>query len=125
MVQKELHIHSGSATSMIISEQGKQIDAAVASILIGAMVVVGFVTLIFVTLGEGSHGPDAVMWRAAVSLVLVGCLVAGLINAIRIIAKIRRRDLEAERITMASWLGLPSSTDVNRSVSPGDAPTNG
>jgi len=110
---------------MIISEQGKQIDAAVASILIGAMVVVGFVTLIFVTLGEGSHGPDAVMWRAAVSLVLVGCLVAGLINAIRIIAKIRRRDLEAERITMASWLGLPSSTDVNRRVSSGDAPTNG
>src|SRR5215831_6743022 len=125
MVQKELHIHSGSAISMIISEPGKQIDAAVASILIGALVVAGFVTLIFVTLGEGSHGADAVIWRAAVGLVLVGGLVAGLINAIRIIAKIRRRDLEAERITMASWLGLPSSTDVNRSVSPGDAPTNG
>ena len=109
---------------MIISEPGKQIDAAVASILIGALVVVGFVTLIFVTLGEGSHGPDAVIWRAAVGLVLVGCLVAGLINAVRIIAKIRRRDLEAERITMASWLGLPTSTDVNRGVSPGDAPTN-
>jgi hypothetical protein len=108
---------------MMISEPGKQIDAAVASILIGAMVVVGFVTLIFVTLGEGSNAPDAVIWRAAVSLALVGCLVAGLINAIRIIAKIRRRDLEAERITMASWLGLPSSTDLDRRISPRDTPT--
>src|SRR5262249_57096802 len=123
MVQNELHIHSGSATSMIISEQGKQIDAAIASILVGAMVVVGFVALIFVTLGEGSHGPEAVMWRAAVSLVLVGCLIAGLINAIRVIAQIRRHRLEAERITMASSLGLPSSADASRRLSPCDAST--
>jgi len=108
---------------MIISEPRKQIDAAIASILIGAMIVIGFVALIFVTLGEGSQGPDAVTWRAAVSLVLVGCLIAGLINAIRVIAQIRRRNLEAERITMASWLGLPSSADADRRASPRDAPT--
>ena len=103
---------------MIISEPGKQIDAAIASILVGAMIVVGFVALIFVTLGEGSYGPDAVMWRASVSLVLIGCLIAGLINAIQVIVQTRRRKLEAERITMASWLGLPSSADAGPSVSP-------
>jgi drug/metabolite transporter (DMT)-like permease len=119
----ELHIHTRNAINMIISEPGKQIDAAVASILIGAMVVVGFVALIFVTLGEGSHGPDAVMWRAAVGLILVGCLIAGLINAIRVIAQIRRHRLEAERITMASWLGLPASADAGGSFSPRDAAT--
>jgi hypothetical protein len=122
----ELHIHTGrrgNAISMIISEPRKQIDAAIASILIGAMVVVGFVALIFVTLGEGSHGPDAVTWRAAVSLVLVGCLIAGLINAIQVFAQIRRRNLEAKRITMASWLGLPSSADAGRSASPSGTPT--
>lgn len=108
---------------MIISERGKQIDAAIASILIGAMVVAGFVALIFVTLGEGSHGPDAVMWRATVSLVLAGCLIAGLINAVRVMAQIRRQKLEAERITMASWLGLSPSADPGRGVSPRDAPT--
>ena len=108
---------------MIISERGKQIDAAIASILIGAMVVAGFVALIFVTLGEGSHGPDAVMWRAAIGLVLVGCLIAGLINATRVIAQIRRQKLEAERITMASWLGLSPSADPSGRVSPRDAPT--
>ena len=108
---------------MIISEPGKQIDAAIVSILIGATLVVGFVALIFVTLGEGSHGPDAVMWRATVSLVLAGCLIAGLINATRVIAQIRRQKLEAERITMASWLGLSPSADPGRGVSPRDAPT--
>jgi hypothetical protein len=102
---------------MFMSKSGKQIDAAISAILIGPIVVVGFVALIFVTLGEGSYGPDAVMWRAAVSLVLVGCLVAGLLNGIRVIAQIRRRNLEAVRITMASWLGLPSSADAGRSVS--------
>jgi hypothetical protein len=117
----ELHIHTRNAINMIISEPGKQIDAAIASILIGALVVVGFVALIFVTLGEGSHGPDAVMWRAAVGLILVGCLIAGLINAIRVIAQIRRHKLEAERITMASWLGLSASADAGRRVSPCDA----
>jgi hypothetical protein len=118
----ELHIHRGNVVSMIISQPARQIDAAIASILIGAVVVVGFVALIFVTLGEGSHAPEAVMWGAAVSLVLVGCLIAGLINAIRVIAQIRRRKLEAERITMASWLGLPSSADAGRRHSPFDAP---
>jgi hypothetical protein len=93
----ELHFHTdprGNAITMIISEPRRQIDAAIASIPIGAMVVVGFVALIFFTLGEGSHGPDAVTWRAAVSLVLVGCLIAWLINAIRAIAQIRLRNLE-------------------------------
>lgn len=102
---------------MIISEPGKHIDAAIASVLIGAMIVVGFVALIFVTLGEGSHGPEAAMWRAAVSLVLIGCLIAGLTNAIQVIAQTRRRKLEAERITMASWLGLSPSADADPRVS--------
>ena len=76
---------------MIISEPRRQNDAAIALILIGAMVVASFVALIFVTLGEGSHGADAVTWRAAVSLVLVGCLIAGLINTFQVIAQIRKR----------------------------------
>ena len=107
---------------MIISEPRRQIDAAIASILIGAMVVVVFVALIFVTLGEGSRDPDASTWRAAVGLVLIGCLIAWLINAIRAIVQIRRRNLEAERITMASWLGLPATADARQRASPSDVP---
>jgi len=82
--------------SMITSEPGKQIDAAITEIQIGAIVVVGFVALIFVTLGDGSRSPDAVMWRAAITVVIVGCLIAGLINAIRAIAQSRRRNLAHE-----------------------------
>jgi len=122
----ELHVQTnqmGNTISMIISEPGRPNDAAIASILIGAMVVVSFVALIFVTLGEGSHDPDAVKWRAALCVVLVGCLIAGLINAIQVIAQIRRRIIEAERITMASWLGLHSSADAGRRASSSDAPT--
>jgi hypothetical protein len=38
---------------------------------------------------------------------------------VRVIA----RNLEAKRITMASWLGLPSSADAGRRASPCGAPT--
>jgi len=97
--------------SIITSEPRKQIDVAITAIQIGAIVVVGFVALIFVTLGDGSRSPDAVTWRAAVTVVIVGSLIAGLINAIRAIAQSRRRNLahEAEiragcepNVTMAS-----------------------
>ena len=107
--------------SMITSELRKQIDADTAAIQIGAIVVVGFVALIFVTLGDGSRGPDAETWRAAVTVVIVGCLIAWAINAIRAIAKGRRRslaneaELAAERepnVTMARWLALPSRADA-------------
>jgi hypothetical protein len=97
--------------SMIKLEPRKHIDAAITAIQIGATIVVGFVALMFVTLGEGSRSPDAVTWRAAVSLVIVGCLISGLIHAIRAIAQSRGRnlahevELEAEgepNVTMAS-----------------------
>ena len=98
-----------------------QIDVDIAAMQIGAIVVVGFVALIFVTLGDGSRSPDAETWRAAVTVVIVGSLIAGLINVIRAIAHSRRRSrakeagLETEcepNVTMATWLGLPSSADV-------------
>jgi hypothetical protein len=108
------------ALNMINSEPQMQFDADIAAIQIGAIVVVGFVALIFVTLGDGSRGPDAETWRAAVTVVIVGCLIAGLINVIRAIAQSRRRSLanEAElcepNVTMASWLALPSSADAGK-----------
>jgi hypothetical protein len=42
---------------------------------------------------------------------------------VRVIAQIRTRNLEAKRITMASWRGLPSSADAGRRASPCGAPT--
>jgi hypothetical protein len=101
----------GNAMNMINSEPRKPLDAAITAIQIGATVVVGFVALIFVTLGEGSRSPDAVTWRAAVTVVIVGCLISGLIHAIRAIGQSRGRklahesELEAEcepNLTMAS-----------------------
>ena len=82
--------------SIINSEPRKHIDAAITAIQIGAIVVVGFVALIFVTLGDGSRSPDAVTWRAAVTVVIVGCLISGLIHAIRAIAQSRGRNLDHE-----------------------------
>jgi drug/metabolite transporter (DMT)-like permease len=79
--------------TIIASEPRRQLDAAVTAIQIGASVVVGFVALIFFTLGDGSRSPDAVTWRAAVTVVIVGCLISGLIHTIQAIGQSRRRDL--------------------------------
>ena len=100
----------GSAMSMINTEPRKQIDAAITAIQIGAIVVVGFVALIFVTLGEGSRSPDAVTWRAAVTVVIVGCLISGLIHAIRAIGQDRRGNLAHD--AHESDLGAECEPDV-------------
>src|SRR5262249_310623 len=101
----------GNVMTMIASEPRRQLDAAVTGIQIGASVVLGFVALIFFTLGDGSRSPDAVTWRAAVTVVIVGCLISGLIHTVQAIGRSRRRnlahapELEAEcapNATMAS-----------------------
>jgi hypothetical protein len=101
----------GNVMTMIASEPRRQLDAAVTAIQIGASIVLGFVALIFFTLGDGSRNPDAVTWRAAVTVVIVGCLISGLIHTIQAIGRSRGRnlahapELEAERApnaTMAS-----------------------
>ena len=79
--------------TMIASEPRRQPDAAVTAIQIGASVVLGFVALIFFTLGDGSRSPDAVTWRAAVTVVIVGCLISGLIHTIQAIGRSHGRNL--------------------------------
>jgi hypothetical protein len=62
------------------SEAGERIDAFFSFIYFGPIILFcigGGLSLIF---DDRPHTPDVLQWRAAVVVVIVGCLIAGVIN---------------------------------------------
>ena len=91
------------------SEVRERIDAFFSFIYFGPFILFcigGGLSLIF---DDRPHTPDVLKWRAAVIVVSVGCLIAGVINGISAIVQTRRRNLahEAELQAASITIGGP------------------